>query len=93
MNYTKKYIKSLIRFTQKELNFDELKNLFYNHYMDNCLELEMENFFSDICEKMDFTADDGNPTDEEREYGWINIDEFRIWLVKYMNANHHKISF
>lgn len=63
--------------------------------MDNCSDLseDEENFFGNICEKMDYTADEGNPDEEERKYGWINIEEFRLWLINYLNENHERIKF
>ena len=58
--------------------------------MDESPSLEnfSEDFFGDICEKMDYTTDSGDPDEEERKYGWINIEEFRLWLINFLNENH-----
>lgn len=91
----KYYIKLLVYFTQKELSLDELYQAFYFHYMDKCPDLEKpaEEFFGEICEKMDFTSDAANPDEEDRKYGWIHVDEFRLWLIQYLNDNHTKLNF
>lgn len=95
MSIEKQFLKILVQFTQKELSFDDLYQEFYFNFMNNCPELEFfaEDFFGVICEKMDYTLESRNVDDEDRKYGWVNIDEFRLWLINYLNENHAKLNF
>lgn len=42
-------------------------------------------FFSTVCEKLDYTSNT-EPDPEDRQYGWINPDEFRKWLTREQSA-------
>ena len=50
--------------------------------MDDEIESQFDNNFSEICEKMDFT--DENLDTKSRKDGWIETDEFRVWLNDYL---------
>lgn len=69
-------------------SYDQFQSDFYEtyHMKVNSDELteEESNFFSEISEKFDFTAD--QPPVEDRKDGYIDFDEFRNWLKQRLNT-------
>jgi hypothetical protein len=57
------------------------ERIFYSSYMDlpeDALSEEAHDWFGEVCERIDFTGPD--PDAESRRYGWIDPDEYRVWL-------------
>lgn len=79
---------TLWAFRRAEYGLDALYKEFYFYYMDlpdDSLRDEDWELFSQIAEKMDWTAD--NPGREARQVGWISTDEFPTWLSGFL-ASH-----
>lgn len=75
-------IQYLKEFRDRNIDFSELENSFYMLFMDEYEEDgSFESQFSEICERMDFTAE--NPPKEDRKDGYQSSEEFRVWLTSF----------
>jgi len=76
-------LQSLNLYIKEEISFSILETVFYDVFVEyeGRVEESTDNFFSDICEKMDYTSL-GIITKVEKSFGWVTDIEFRIWLRK-----------
>jgi len=79
-------LQSLNSYIKEEISFSTLETIFYDVFVEyeGRVEESTDNFFSDICEKMDYTSL-GIITKEEKSFGWVTDVEFRIWLRKTLS--------
>ena len=65
-----------------EIGFDEFEAFYSGLFLDEMPEGQLSDaeldLYGSIIEKLSWTS--ASPTDEERELGWIDRREFRLWL-------------
>ena len=68
---------------------DEFSHAHYDFWLDEVprgvLSDDDEEFFSDVQEKLDWTAP--SPTEDEKEHGWLTHEEYVDWV------RFHRIGF
>jgi hypothetical protein len=61
---------------------DEFRHAYYDFWVDEVprgvLSDDDEEFFSDVQEKLDWTA--SSPTEDEKEHGWLTHEEYVDWV-------------
>ena len=74
-------VKALSDFLLDKIVFQFFLEKYYDFYFDiDDINFKYSKFHSKICEKLDFTGEIIN--EEDRKFGWINVDEFKSWLNK-----------
>ncbi len=77
------FFKLIERYLAAEIDIELFHEKFYLPFVE--LEVEIDEveevFFSEVCEKMDFTEYDNiKISEDEKLFGWITEIEFRDWL-------------
>jgi len=72
-------------------SFSILEENFYDLFVEyeGVLEESIDDFFSDICEKMDYTSLN-KLLEEDKKYGWITDVEFKKWLGEKLKKATNK---
>lgn len=75
-----------------EINFNEFESAFMSWYLeieDDALTALDNDFMEDINDRLAYAAQD--PDDQDRKYGFIDQDEFKIWLKqKYLDYQNNR---
>ena len=75
-------------FLRGERSFEEFSTDYSWCFIDEIPEMELTPEIADqygaVHEKAEWTT--AYPTPEERGYGWMDIDEFTIWLRRYRES-------
>jgi len=81
-SFKKNLLGMIDRFIGGEWPVDEFETAYYDYFVDTVpssfLSDEDEDFFAAVQERLDWTA--RNPTNAEREVGWLTHDEYIQWL-------------
>jgi uncharacterized membrane-anchored protein YjiN (DUF445 family) len=82
----KELFTSLNYYLSNDYNYSKLEDDFYDQFVecDEDLDENQEEYFSDICEKMDYTSKE-KLTQEEKKIGWITEGEFKKWLKEKLS--------
>lgn len=79
--------------TKKDYTVEVFRDKYYDFYLedvpDDALTDDESVLFGSIHEKLDWV--DENPNEESRSFGWINNEEFIIWVNKQVTDYSKKL--
>ncbi len=78
-------------FLRKELPFEEFQLAYSSCYIDEEADRDFRPdevaYYGDVHDKSEWTAD--APASNERDVGWLDVNEFRGWLEQHRSGRGH----
>lgn len=85
--YVKRMLEMIDDLLAGRSSFDDFASTYYDFFLyevpDKVLTNDVLDFFGAVQEKLDWT--DKKPDALSRSYGWIDEEEFVVWLRKQRN--------